>query len=579
MKTIPLILILQGLLAAQGSPLVLQTFTGSFPSALVGSSVAYLGDVDGDGVTDIAFGAPLDVSGRGSVSIHSGATGAPLSQFSGNLTGPHFGIAVAPAGDVDADGVPDLIAGADFNSTLAPMGGAAFVYSGSTGALLHAFHGQTSSSQLGQAVAGVGDVDGDGHADVAVGVPLDDTSGLNAGEVRVYSGNTGSLLYAIQGGSPGARLGRSVAGLGDVDGDGVPDLVAGAPFEDGGPAMSGAAHVYSGATGALILSLPGDSTGQQFGRAVAAAGDVNGDGVDDILVGAPFETVSSMPQAGSLRIYSGVDGTLLRTIQGEGPNLRLGWSMSSILDVDADGFADILVGAPHDSPNGLTFAGSVRIYSSATGALLSQFVGFSAGAASGMSVAGRGDINGDGICDPLVGAPNETTLHGVASGVVRVYSGTFPPHLEPCAAGNVGAGTAGPSDVLVVNGSSGVPTRIVDVGIGQPFTIGVAQPPTNPFPADFALGAFIGLAGPSEVTTLPFGIGTSCLPATSGDPGYFILTNNFAPGSPQLMTSTPTPWATTHSGLPFPFTLTLQGVIRGTPAVVQVTNAVALRIQ
>ena len=578
MKTIALVLLLGAALAAQTSPILFHTFAGNSAGSSFGSSVSYLGDVDGDGLSDVIIGAPFDNLGAGAVFLRSGGSGTLLATFPGGQ-GVHFGISVAAAGDVDGDGTPDLVVGANTDSVLAPNGGAAFVYSGATGALLHEIHGDTPFLQLGQAVAGVGDLDGDGHADIAVGIPSDDTNGLNAGAVRIYSGATGGLLYSIHGSSAGDQLGRSIARIEDTNADGVPDFVVGAPFEDGGAVASGAAHAYSGATGALLVSFFGDSPGQQFGRAVARAGDVNGDGIDDILVGSPFELVGSMSQAGSVRIYSGAEGALLETIQGEGPGLQLGGSVASIDDMDADGFADVLAGAPHDSPNGLTFAGSVRVYSSGTGALLSQFDGQSANANQGTSVGGGGDVNGDGVSDPVMGAPGDSSLNGMLTGVARIYSGAFVPHLEPCAAGNVGAGMGGPFDVVLVNGSGGGATGIVDVEIGQPFTIGVAQPPTNPFPADFALGAFLGLAGPAEETTLPFGFGTSCLPATPGYPGYFILTNNFTPGSPQLTASTFTPWTASHPGLPFPLTLTVQGVIRGTPSVIQLTNAVALRIR
>ena len=155
--------------------------------------------------------------------------------------------------------------------------------------------------------------------------------------------------------------------------------------------------------------------------------------------------------------------------------------------------------------------------------------------------------------------------------------------LGSCGAGNVGVGLGGPFDVLLLNGSAGLPSRVVTVGISQPFTISMLQPTTNPlFPSPFGIGAYIGIPGSAQVTPLPFGIGTLCIPSTLLTPGYpgaFMLTNNFDATFPQFLPSTPAPWSATNVGLPFSLEITFQGVVFGTPAQLQATNALVLRIQ
>ncbi len=566
--------------------------------------------------------------------IRAQSSPQPLYSFAGNLSVDLQGFAVSGAGDVNGDGVPDFIVGIPGDDQIAPDAGAARVYSGATGALLYTFRGLVGGDNLGWAVAGAGDVNGDGFADLIVGAPRDDPNGRDSGSVRVYSGFDGSMLYNFQGDVTYNMLGMAVAKAGDVDGDGVPDIVAGGLGDATHTSLQGSVRVFSGATGAILHTFGGTSVVGLLGSSVDGAGDVDGDGFDDILAGAPTVMIPSLGTAGRVRVFSGATGTVLYTIPGSAVDGRFGNALASLDDVDGDGRPDFIVGSPTEtSPTGdgavrvfsgatgtllysmhgntpgdvFGFAvdglgdfngdgvpdfaasqvhpftsnsgsGSVQIFSGATGALLGVITGNAPDDLLGRSLSGVGDVDGDGLADLIVGAP---IFNGIGPGVgqARVYVTGPVPHLEePCSSGNVEVVPGSPVDLLFINGSAGAPTRIVDVNVFQPFVFEVAQPPTTLSPALFALGAFTGLPGPTDVTSLP-GIGVTCLPVGLNSPGYFILTNNFNPMSPQATPSTPTPWSVTLSGLPFPFTLTVQGVIETQPGVIKVTNAVALRVR
>ncbi len=556
--------------------LIVEVF-GSNAGDAFGESVTGIGDVNGDGMSDIAVGAPRNDSAgpdAGAVYVYSRISGQLLLTLLGDATVAPLGTSVAGAGDVDGDGVPDIIAGAvSFSPTGAYGGvpGTARVFSGATGAPIHTFLNPSPMARFGHAVAGLGDVDGDGFSDVAVSAPFaNGGGGTMSGATYVYSGATGALLYTIGGNTAGGLLGWSLARVGDLNGDGVSDLIVGVPYFTYPPStFNPSARVYSGATGATIYYLNDAPLGYREGLAANSAGDVDGDGLEDVIVSASFGT-----QPPSVRVYSGATGSVLHTFQNATSTTGFGHAVAAAGDVDMDGYGDVIISSPYDSSNG-AYSGLIQVFSGLTGDLLFEGHGDSRDLL-GYSLASVGDFDGDGDPDVVVGSrPTGSDIH--AEGIARVYS--FPAHLEPCAAGSVGVGAGGPYDVLVLNGSTGAPSRVVDLSLGTAFTLAMLQPPTNPFPAPFAVGAFIGLPGADEITPLPFGLGNACIPALPGYPGYFVLTNSFVPPPNGPVTSTPTPWSWSHPGPAFPFTITFQGVIQGTPALIQLTNAVALRVQ
>ncbi|MDA1114808.1 MAG: FG-GAP-like repeat-containing protein, partial [Planctomycetota bacterium] len=230
------------------------------------------------------------------------------------------------------------------------------------------FDGQAISDVLGYSVSGAGDVDGDGFDDLIVGALLADPGGLTeAGSAFVYSGATGSLIWQFDGQVSLDKLGFSVSGAGDVDGDGFDDLIVGAPVADpGGLSNAGSAYVYSGATGNLIWQFDGQASGDFLGHSVSGAGDVDGDGFDDLIVGASSADPGGLTDAGSAYVYSGATGSLIWQFDGQAWVDQLGISVSGIGDVDGDGFDDVIVSAPSADPGGVSSAGSAYVYSGAT---------------------------------------------------------------------------------------------------------------------------------------------------------------------------------------------------------------------
>ncbi len=281
--------------------------------------------------------------------------------------------------------------------------------------------GGSAGDQLGDAIAVLGDLDGDGQAELAVGAPFADVNGASSGLVRVLNGRTGAIVRSFAGPVAGDRLGESVACAGDVDGDGWNDLVAGAPNHDTNGSNAGMARVWSGRTGSVLFTWHGDAAGDWFGLSVDGAGDVNGDGRMDVIVGAPYGKGTNTANVGEARIFSGLDGSVLRTFNSPQGVSVLGMSVSGAGDVDRDGFADVLVGAPQ-STYSLNDQGRVWVFSGRTGAALRFFQGSTAGENFGFCVDGGRDVNNDGWPDFVIGSPF-ADYQGANSGSVFVHSG------------------------------------------------------------------------------------------------------------------------------------------------------------
>jgi hypothetical protein len=331
---------------ADGSTLFV--FTGQNPAEYLGCGVDAAGDVNGDGHGDLlvaAYGDGTNGVESGAVWILSGADGTVLRALHGNAALERFGVSVARAGDVNGDLVPDVIVGASGATPSGFDSGRAAVFSGADGSLLDDFPGQAANENAGHAVAGVGDVNGDGRADVAIGAWGARPQGINSGTVRVHSGLDGSLLHVFDGGGVGDYQGWAVAAAGDVDGDGFDDVAVGAPMCDAAGLDAGRVTVYSGFDGATRWIVDGPAPEGRFGWALAAAGDTNGDGVPDLVAGAPLLDLGG-GRLGGAAVISGSDGSLLEVLPGEALFDSFGWAVGGPGDVNGDGFDDVLVGAP-----------------------------------------------------------------------------------------------------------------------------------------------------------------------------------------------------------------------------------------
>ncbi len=432
------------------------TAYGRTRRVIIGSTT---GDVTGDGFADVFAGASGDDQAdldAGAAFLYQGGVTQDLL-FDAAVTGQGrataFGTAVAKTGDIDRDGYVDLLVGsylADRDEIANDNTGAAYLYWGgpspaTTPALV--FRGEADHSFFGVSVAGVGDVNGDDYPDIAVGAyqtPVvascaGGTSTLSAvGRVYVFLGRGRGEIDAIPDvvltgettellGDPssacraGDEFGLRVAGAGDVNGDGYDDMLVGARGYDFGtdPAAgqnAGRAYVFFGgpwlvgvgAERANVI-LTGSAAADEFGATVAGAGDTNGDGFADFLVGAPLRDFVGTDSGAVTWYFGRGDGISTSPIEisdaGAGDNF--GAALASAGDIDGDGLADFVVGAYLAGP---TDNGAVVYYkgnTNPTGASAATIVGESDpndGDQFGLSVAGVGDIDGDGIDDTVVGA-------------------------------------------------------------------------------------------------------------------------------------------------------------------------------
>ena len=258
--------------------------------------------------------------------------------------------------------------------------------------------GSESGAAFGHAVAGIGDVTGDGGPEIAVGAPGSSPPGtIGAGAVRVYSARSGELRLLLAGPEDGAKFGSAVAAVGDADGDATPDLVVGAESAwVEGQGHAGRALVHSGRTGSLIFAVDAEWPSSTLGRTVSGAGDVNGDGLADVIVGAP-EYATYLFFFGQAIAATAPDGAKVLHVAGTNSFDLVGSSVSDAGDVDQDGYDDVAIGAYG--------ADVVSVYSVRKQLILAQMHGNAPGGSwLGTALANAGDLDADGIPDLLIGA-------------------------------------------------------------------------------------------------------------------------------------------------------------------------------
>ena len=339
-------------------------------------------------------------------------------------TDSRFGASVSSAGDVNGDTFDDVLVTASWWNGETPDEGRAFVYHGSpSGPSIGTAPDWTADptdqamARFGWSAAPAGDVNGDGYDDVIVGsisasIPL-----FEEGAVYVYYGSASGLSashdWTVAGGQAGAKLGRSVSGAGDVNGDGFDDVIVGAFNYDNGQSAEGAAFVFHGSAAGLSATpdwvQEGDLGNAYFGWSVSGAGDVNGDGFDDVIVGAIGFTNGQFFEGGVFLYLGGAAGlstTAGWSVEGDQSGVQLGWDIDGAGDVNGDGFDDVIVGAPLYS-GALATEGRVLVYhggASGLGTAPAWVVEGGQVDARQASVASAGDVNGDGYADVVVGS-------------------------------------------------------------------------------------------------------------------------------------------------------------------------------
>lgn len=317
---------------------IIVRFPGN-PGERFGAAVSAIEDLDGDGLQDVIVGAP-DAFGSGRVTIHSTGSFQILRNYLGENSGDDYGAAVASQGDADGDGVPEIVVGAPLFDRFGQDGGRVYNISTATNQTRWTKDG-ASGANYGSVLV-TGDVlFGDGALEILVGSPGDPGFANNAaGRVFVYQ-PTGDLWNVYTGMEDSAQFGSSIALVGDRDGDGRDDFAVGSPGENLG---RGSVAIFSGHSTGLLQFTQGRVQGARFGQSLAGPGDIDNDGVSDVLVGAPFQGGSS---GAVFAIGLGPGSMPVRArYSAEASGDRLGTSLAVVGDVNGDGQREFVAGAP-----------------------------------------------------------------------------------------------------------------------------------------------------------------------------------------------------------------------------------------
>ena len=372
------------------------TGTGENESDQYGASVSSAGDVNGDGYGDIVVGAPGNKRAFVYLGSPSGLSATPSITLTAEAGVYNFGASLSSS-DINGDGYDDVIVGAPSSDRVFVYLGSPYGISATPSITLTA---EITYGTFGASVSSAGDVNGDGYDDVIVG---DNRDYLDIGKAFVYHGSPSGLIatssITLTGEAAADSFGRAVSSAGDVNGDGYGDVIVGAPSYNYG---QGKVYVYLGSPSGLIATPSTTLTGEQsydyFGSPIASAGDLNGDGYGDVIVGAPYHWNGN--STGRVYAYLGSPSGLSATpsIIAIDQGAYFGASLSSAGDVNGDGYGDVIVGAPNSGTVSVYFGSPSGISTSPAVTLTENPSTYLYGAS--LSSA---DVNGDGYGDIVVG--------------------------------------------------------------------------------------------------------------------------------------------------------------------------------
>ncbi len=353
-----------------------------------------------------------------------------LTELSSGINGDRFGAKVINAGDVNNDGFGDMLICADGSYTSTNYAGKVSLYLGGTnfsGKPAIEYIGEGTEDHFGINATTLGDINGDGFSDFAISADKNNENGNDAGKVYIYFGAKqlpAKPSATLKGERANEWFGTSISGGHDLNGDGKPDFIIGAPYA--GKKFSGTVYVYFGGTDITVpaLTLTGENAGDAFGYEVCSLGDVTGDGIGDFAVSALYANVGSEQGAGVLYVFAGgniISKKPVITVPGKVAREQIGYNIAAVGDITADGVNDILVGAPGGGSGAL---GAAYVFAGGTlrAEPVASFFGAHQNSLFGMSVASAGDVTGDGINDFMIGAPY-TDAGSYHAGKVEFFAG------------------------------------------------------------------------------------------------------------------------------------------------------------